>query len=315
MIISILIDPSQEYILFTDMHLGCRLLRESAKRLELNSSCSRNIVRKFTEDTSKNNAMPNIAKESASRNSDSHPPSVGDNHQSIDSKYDHSNYFKSSLDSTKRAATAFTHTTQVMSHDLKEYLESIESSLMIKINQKNKSRFRLYVISALMSIIWVTVVFGENIRNTITEKTADIAKGTLENRELKIQTQELAILVIQAILNDKDIAGHAASFLREVSSSEETQRALVQLTIHVLQHEESLKQVTILAKKLIDNLSKDPETIQQVSSLMVDALADPRIRASLVELIKDLSADPAIIDAVANMSIDVLNKNNVLDVS
>ncbi len=108
-----------------------------------------------------------------------------------------------------------------------------------------------------MFLLWIVAVFGDRIRKSLTDQTAGLAKETLENESLKIQTQELAMAVVQTILNDKEITAHAAAFLKEASVAPETQQALLELTVHILQHEDSLVQLTALAKNLIGNLSGD----------------------------------------------------------
>ena len=64
--------------------------------------------------------------------------------------------------------------------------------------------------------------------------------------------------VVQTVLNDKEVTAHAASFLREASVVPETQQALLELTLHVLQHPDTLNEVAVLVKKLLDVLGNDP---------------------------------------------------------
>lgn len=128
---------------------------------------------------------------------------------------------------------------------------------MTSLKESNQRRFRIMLLSALVAIIWVSAVFGARIRKSVTEQTADLAKETLENESLKVQTQELAMAVVQTVLNDKEITAHAAAFLKEASVAPETQAALLQLTVHILQHEETLAQLTALGKKLIADLADD----------------------------------------------------------
>lgn len=135
--------------------------------------------------------------------------------------------------------------------------EELEKNLMKAINASNQQRFRVYLIGTIMLLLWILAVFGSRIRKSFTKETADIARETLENEALKMQTQEFALVVVQTILNDKDITAQAAAFLREASMAPDTQKALVLLTMHILQHEDSLKELTTLVKKLVGNLSND----------------------------------------------------------
>jgi hypothetical protein len=158
---------------------------------------------------------------------------------------------------TAKAANALGSATLHYTYEFNRLYSDVEKNVMSKINESNRRRFRLIVISILIGAIVMFVVFGTKIRKGITDGTADIAKETLENESLKIQTQELAMAVVQTILNDKEITSHAANFLREASTVSETQAALLQLTLHVLQHPDSLNELQILVKKLLSLLSQD----------------------------------------------------------
>lgn len=133
----------------------------------------------------------------------------------------------------------------------------LESLIMDRLHESNRRRFRVILLSSLLAIVWIGVVFGDQIRHRMTEQTAEIAAETLQNETLKVQTQELAMAVVQTVLNDKDITAHAATFLREASTAPETQQALLQLTVHILQHKDTLEELKILSQKLIADLAED----------------------------------------------------------
>lgn len=135
--------------------------------------------------------------------------------------------------------------------------EELEKTLMDKFHEKSQSRFRAFLLGTILLIGWISLVFGTRLRKYFTEQTAGLAKETLENESLKIQTQELATAVVQTILEDKDITSHAATFLKEASTAPETQQALLKLTMHILQHKDTMDEVTKIAQKLIKNLAND----------------------------------------------------------
>ena len=66
------------------------------------------------------------------------------------------------------------------------------------------------------------------------------------------------------MLNDPEVLAKAAAFLRDASQTAETQAALLQLTVHVLNHPDTLQEVVKLTQEMAKILAKDPETIQQV---------------------------------------------------
>lgn len=142
-------------------------------------------------------------------------------------------------------------------HFTQQMYETLEKRVMQGVHQKNQQRFRAMLLSVVVLFAWITVVFGTRIRKYFTDQTAGLAKETLENESLKIQTQELATAVVQTILEDKDITSHAATFLKEASTAPETQQALLKLTMHILQHKDTLDEVTNIAQKLIKNLAND----------------------------------------------------------
>ena len=147
----------------------------------------------------------------------------------------------------------------------------------------------------------------------LSDQTADLAKETLENESLKVQTQELAMAVVNTVLNDKEVTAHAASFLREASVVPETQQALLQLTLYVLQHPDSLKHFTALTKKLISVLAEDKETIAQVAELLTDALQDPKLKAALARLVAELCQDVEVQTMATELTLKVMDQPEVIE--
>lgn len=179
------------------------------------------------------------------------------------------------------AASNLTHTVQ---HNIASTLqftqqryEDFEKNVMQGIHEKNQRRFRIKLLATVLFLAWVTAVFGSEMRKYFTEQTAGLAKETLENESLKIQTQELATAVVQTILEDKEITNHAATFLKEASTAPETQQALLKLTLHILQHQETLDELTKLSQKLIKNLAND-----KVSYFLVLRLSSCLYRSILI---------------------------------
>ena len=156
----------------------------------------------------------------------------------------------SAVNATKQQAVNYTH-------EINKAYAEVEHNMMLRINENNQRRFRLVSLTSILFIVWVVAVFGEKIRKMLSDSTAGLAKETLENESLKVQTQELAMAVVQTVLNDKEVTAHAASFLREASVVPETQLALLALTLHVLQHPDSLREFSILVKKLIAVVATD----------------------------------------------------------
>lgn len=209
-------------------------------------------------------------------------------------------------------AEAIALATKHYSHEINRAYGDMERVLMARIQESNIKRFRVILISILLVLFWTVAVFGGNIRKMLTDQTAGLARETLENESLKIQTQELATAVVNTVLNDADVTAHAAHFLREASSAPETQEALLKLTIHVLQHKDSLQEVLILVGKVLGNLCKDKETVSQLASLLGSALEDPQLQEVLSHVVQELSKDPKILQAVSDATVLVLQQPEVV---
>jgi hypothetical protein len=135
--------------------------------------------------------------------------------------------------------------------------DDLEQIMMKRLNENNRRRFRFYFFGSIITLFFISTFFGSKIRKVVSDQTADIAKETLENKHFKVQTQELAVAVVHTILNDPEITAQAAKFLKEASTAEETQIALLGLVIHILQHPQSIIEVKQLGIKLIQELSID----------------------------------------------------------
>lgn len=104
----------------------------------------------------------------------------------------------SAVNATKQQAVNY-------SHEINKVYSEIEHDMMKRINESNQRRFRLFLLSSTLIILWIGVVFGSKIRKMLSDQTAGLAKETLENESLKLQTQELAMAVVQTVLNDKEV--------------------------------------------------------------------------------------------------------------
>lgn len=191
----------------------------------------------------------------------------------------------------------------------------IEQNLMQRMHESSRRRFRVTLISTIVFIVWVVAVFGKMIRKALSDQTAGLAKETLSNDALKVQTEELAMAVVQTVLNDTQVTAHAATFLREAAMVPETQQALLKLTLHVLQHKDSQNELSNLIKKLIAQLSGDKESMENLGLLFASALQEPTVRAAAVALIADLCKDPEVVKVVTELTLTVINKEEVSHVS
>ena len=161
----------------------------------------------------------------------------------------------------------------------------IESRILARFSTERSDRFRLYVSATLVGTILIAVLYGPEMKSTFGKKAVEVAQETLENEKLKQQTSDLAMAVVQTLLNDKQVAANASNFLREACSVKETKDALLSLTMSVLQHPDSVKEVGALLTKVIADLAEDPETIKNLGTLLGAALAENSVSDTIGELI------------------------------
>jgi hypothetical protein len=173
-----------------------------------------------------------------------------DNNSTTNSNNNNNNKSTTSEES-KSSATFY-------SQEFNKIYGDMERKMMTRINESNQRRFRIVLISSVLFIIWIVAIFGKKIRQSFTKEAAGLARETLENESLKIQTQELAMAVVQTVLDDKEVTTAAGVFLQEAAAVPETQQALVNLTTHVLKHPETLKEVNVLCNKLMAILANEP---------------------------------------------------------
>lgn len=196
-------------------------------------------------------------------------------------------------------------------HYAGQSIEEMEKMLMKRLNENNKRRFRMYFFGSISMVVVMVFVFGGEIRKMVSAQTADLAKETLENESLQVQTQQLAMAVVQTILNDPQVTSLAASFLKEASTAEETQLALLELVTHVLQHPQSLQELSNISIQLIEILSSQPYVQQQLVRLLNTVLVDPQFQRVLVQLLAQLFQNPEIVAAMTKCVAQVVQAPEV----
>ena len=198
-------------------------------------------------------------------------------------------------------------------------LKHIEESLMNRIHESNKRRFRFMFFGSLGAIAWFFIVFGGTIGRKLKSMTTGLALETLEDKSIKIQTEELARAVVQTVLNDKEVTAQAASFLREASHAPETQEALLKLTLHVLKHPDSLTELSLLTKNVLASLSHDPEAIKHLAVLFSAVFQDPELKQCLNVVASEICKSPEVVEAASELTAQVFQEpvvqeavNNIL---
>lgn len=142
-----------------------------------------------------------------------------------------------------------------------------EQRIMTRL-QVSQSRFRIILASACGLFSWGVYVWGKEIRDYFTQQTAQVARDTMAHESFQIQSQELALAVVQALLNDREVLMRATNFLRDAVSTPQTKSAMIDLATYILKHPDVQAEATKLGKDVIFNLTKDPEVVQEVISVI-----------------------------------------------
>jgi len=211
--------------------------------------------------------------------------------------------------SSTKKSSSFSSYTQAINHSIGD----IERVLMDRIHESNKRRFRIVFFSTVFGIFWFFAVFGGTISKKLRSLTTGLALETLEDKSIKIQTQELAMAVVQTVLNDKEVTAQAAAFLREASHTPETQEALLQLTLHVLQHPDSVQELSVLTKRVVAELANDKETIRHIGELLCEVFNSPLMMSRLSALVGELCQDKEVYGAVSDLAVKVAAEPPVVE--
>jgi hypothetical protein len=127
------------------------------------------------------------------------------------------------------------------------------------------TRINLTVTVAVLAVLWLVSFFREELRRFFINEAVIIGIETLSNEKLIHQTQKLAQSVVQAVLSDKELMAHVTSFFSDITAIPETRQTLMELALYVLQHPQSVDELTALSKRVIENLSKDEVSLSVAS--------------------------------------------------
>eukprot|EP00617_Octactis_speculum_P026337 CAMPEP_0185756428 /NCGR_PEP_ID=MMETSP1174-20130828/14862_1 /TAXON_ID=35687 /ORGANISM="Dictyocha speculum, Strain CCMP1381" /LENGTH=309 /DNA_ID=CAMNT_0028435391 /DNA_START=286 /DNA_END=1215 /DNA_ORIENTATION=+ len=160
---------------------------------------------------------------------------------------------------------------------------------------KVQNRARLLAAIVLLTAMGTTyVMFSDTILSFFGRETAEVARQVLKNEGLQDQTLELANAAVQSVLRDPEVRARALAFLRETASSEETRRAMVRLSVQVLKDPLVLEDAAALGKEVWLNLIRDPDTMDELVSVLKQALLHAQTQTAVIELIGRLCQDETV---------------------
>mmetsp|Transcript_23661 Transcript_23661/g.36515 ORF Transcript_23661/g.36515 Transcript_23661/m.36515 type:complete len:573 (-) Transcript_23661:74-1792(-) len=99
----------------------------------------------------------------------------------------------------------------------------------------------------------------------------------------------------------ENVLTKASNFLAEVIYNENTETALRTLVIKVLKSEEVLHELNVMLSKLFTDLVQDAKTLEQVTELLANVLAQEKIKSALHELVLNLIQDAVIFEKLIEL--------------
>ena len=176
-----------------------------------------------------------------------------------------------------------------------------EQQLMRTLRASNVEQFRVAVTAGALVTVWVVSVFGRQIRRFFSTQTAEVARETLENEELQARTQELAAAVVRTILNDEDILLKLTNFVKRAAGDAVLRGALVDMAVHIVQHEETLAEVKVLGLRLVDHLLASPQVTEQAGELVQRVWALENVRKATLDVLVELLQDEQVYEATLTL--------------
>jgi len=185
------------------------------------------------------------------------------------------------------ASSGLRHTAYAAAGDA---LHHAEVAVMKRLYVQDRNKFRAAVLLAALLLGCGLYFTWPQLKRLFVTETSDVATQLLSGKELQQQASVFAKAVLHETLNDPLIFKEATSFVHTLLTSEATQATI---------------------QAVIANTMRDPATkaeLQRASDGLVKwLLADPAIRAQLIELLVWLVAQPY----TQTMLIDLVNRSLV----
>ncbi|RDD44566.1 hypothetical protein TrispH2_003718 [Trichoplax sp. H2] len=180
------------------------------------------------------------------------------------------------------------HTTIVLSrHDIENFIRS-----------HGNAAFKL-TIGITMFLFLTVYIFREYIRENMADEVADVASRSLSDVQVVNQANIISKTLIQDILNDEQTQNAAIKFITQLAEQQETKIALQRLLIYVINDPHTLQQLTILSKKVLDQLMQDEVTKNKLLSYMEMLMKDANTQATLQRVLNNVIGSQQTKDFVA----------------
>lgn len=102
-----------------------------------------------------------------------------------------------------------------------------------------------YIFGGLFLLGCLGYLMADQLKEKVSETGAEVASKSISDPELVKRTEELTMLIINDVLEDKKVLSQVQSFLAMLFRQPYTQKLLVGLVIDVLKDEKTMDQVNI----------------------------------------------------------------------
>jgi len=149
-------------------------------------------------------------------------------------------------------------------------------------------------------------LFYEDIIRWLSGQGSELARQTIQDKELQKEVDRVTKVTTNALLNDPEVTEVTVEFLLRLLEKRETRANVVKFLSAVIGDPTT---VNALA-----NLIKDPSTVQQLQKVFNVLLQNPEIQHSLNVMVQNLLADPATRKQFENLIVDLFKQKNVKSV-
>jgi hypothetical protein len=173
------------------------------------------------------------------------------------------------------------------------YVSHAEVALMKAMYMEDLSRFRRYLVAAILSVTGATFIFWPQIKSYFVSETSDVASQLLSAKDVQEKASIFAKAVLNETLNDPVIFHEANRFIKQLLTAPETRELTMALISSTLQDPATKAELQRTTNDLLSWLMKDPGIREQLVALAVWLLIQPDTQRNLIDLTNRSFADPS----------------------
>ena len=165
-------------------------------------------------------------------------------------------------------------------------LDGLEQRMMTYFHMRSEYTLRMSIllISALIGTLYV---FRQDVKEFFGEQTADVAAHTLDQHNIRVKGQQF----VKDVLTDEDVQVKAMELLNYIITSQHTQDKLRELVYHIIQESSTQDAANELSRRSVKSILDHPDTLNQFSVLISDAMKQPQTVAAATVLAQEVTTN------------------------